>query len=140
MRRLVYLLVGLCLCASPLFAQTPCPSPCTLTVGQTYAVTASHDGLNVTGYRVYLDGAKLGADLPITALQSGTVTVAALTAPARGAHSLQLAAFNEDAETKSDPYAFTVKKAAPAKPGPVQLLLSITVAEDGTVTFKMVTP
>jgi len=118
-------------------AQTACPSPCTVDVGQAFTVTASHGGQNTTGYRIYVDGVKVGSDLPFSQLSSGTVTVAALVAPARGTHTIQLAAFNADKETKSDPFTMISTLPAPPKPGPVQLLLAITVAENGDVTLKM---
>ena len=118
-------------------AQTTCAAPCTLTVGQTFTLTATHDGKDTTGYRVYLDGTNVGSDVSLTALSSGAVTVASLVAPARGAHNLQLGAFNLDNETKSDPLPFTTKSPAPSKPGGTQILIAVTVAEDGSLQFKV---
>lgn len=136
------LLSGLLACllwsSANVAAQTACPAPCSLTVGQTFSLNATHDGANTTGYRVYLDGVKVGADLPLSALTSGSVSVAALVAPARGSHTVQLGAFNPDSETKSDPLSFTTTLPAPSKSGPVRIVITVTTAEDGSMQFRIV--
>jgi hypothetical protein len=104
------------LLASPVAAQTVCPNPCTLVAGTPYGVMADHDGVNTTGYRVLVDGAQVGADLPFSALAGGVVTSATLTVPARGSHTIQLAAFNPDWSIASDPLSFAAKMKAPGKP------------------------
>jgi hypothetical protein len=118
-------------------AQTPCPNPCVMTVGQVYTLQADHDGVDTTGYRVYLDGLKTGADLSMNALTSGVVTVSSLIAPARGAHTIQLAAFNEDNEAKSDPLSFTTKRKAPGKPGGTRIVITAQLV-NGEIKVQMV--
>jgi hypothetical protein len=134
----VLAVVALSVAPSLAHAQTVCSSPCTLTLGAAYSVAADHDGLNTTGYRVYVDGVKVGNDVPLSQLASGAVTISGLVAPGRGQHSLQVAAFNEDWETKSDPFVFTVKKQPPGKPGNTRILIAVTASENGSVSFKVI--
>src|SRR5688500_7177293 len=110
--------LGFVLYATASSAQTVCPNPCVLTIGQSFTVIADHaPSPNVEGYRVYLNNVKQGADLPVSALQNGSLTVSSLVAATRGPQSIQIAAFNADAETRSDPVTFSVRLPAPTKPG-----------------------
>jgi hypothetical protein len=137
MRIFAGLALGL-LFAAPVQAQTACPAPCTLTVGQSFSASATHDGANAIGYRVWLDGKQVGADIPLAQLANGSVTVAALTAPARGSHSLQFSAFNEDNDAKSPAFPFTVKKVAPVPPGvPSVFTVTVTADASGRLTFQI---
>lgn len=122
--------------AAPAAAQTLCPNPCVLTVGQTYSLLADHDGVDTTGYRVFVDNVKIGTDLSMNALLSGVATVSGLVAPARGPHAIQLAAFNEDWEVKSDPFPFTVKKKSPSKPGSSRITVTAQIV-DGKIVFSV---
>jgi hypothetical protein len=117
-------------------AQTTCAANCVLTVGQSFTLVADADPVNTTGYRIYMDGVKQGVDLPLSALQAGSITVAAIVAPARGSHTLIVSAFNPDVESKSDPFTFTTIMAPPKKPGNLRLLFTVILAEDGTIQFK----
>lgn len=136
MKSLLCALGFVLLAALPASAQTTCSVNCVLTAGVPFTAAATHDGLNTTGYRVYIDTVKVGADLPLTALQSGTVTFGPFVAPARGTHTIQLSAFNPDIETKGDLFTFTTVLPAPAKPGPLRLIFTVTLAEDGTIKFQ----
>jgi hypothetical protein len=137
--RILIASLGFVLYALPLSAQTVCPNPCSLTIGQSFSVQADvTPGPNLDGFRVYLDNVKQGADLPVTALQNGVVTIPSLTAPARGTHTIQIASFNADGESRSDPLTFSVRLPAPAKPGNLRILIAVVVAEDGSFTFKVV--
>lgn len=122
--------------AAVLQAQTTCAANCVLTAGQSFTLVADADPANATGFRIYLDGVKQGADLPLSALQAGSITVAALVAPARGTHTLIVSAFNPDVESKSDPFTFTTITAPPKKPGNLRLLFTVILADDGTIQFK----
>lgn len=134
---LAWILVIACL-PTPAAAQTPCSSNCVLAVGESFSAVADHDGANTVGYRLYIDNVKVGTDVPLASLQAGSVTVAALVAPARGSHTLQISAYNADFESKSDPFAFTTKLPPPGKPGNLRLLFAVVVADDGSVSFKFV--
>lgn len=123
--------------AAPAAAQTVCPTPCSLNVGQVYSLLADHDGTDTIGYRVYLDGVKVGADLSMNALAAGVVTVSSLVAPARGTHTLQMSAFNEDWDVKSDPLTFTSKKKAPGKPGNARITITAQIV-NGQILVRMV--
>lgn len=137
MKALIFgILAVLLALAVPVSAQTPCSVNCVLTAGQSYTAVYDHDGLNTTGYRFYIDGTKVGTDIPMSALQSGSVTVPALVAPTRGTHTVQMGAFNQDFETKSDPTTFTTVLSAPKKPGNLRLLFTVTLAEDGSIQWK----
>lgn len=121
----------------PATAQVVCPNPCTIDVGKSFSFAADHDGVNTTGYRVYLDGVKTGPDLLVSALQAGAITVT-LTAPARGSHALQLAAFNLDQETKSAPLTLVTRSPAPTAPTNLRITIVAQIARDGSVSFKIV--
>jgi hypothetical protein len=135
MKRLLFVVTILALFAAPLFAQT---APPTVTVGQGFKIAADHDGVNTAGYRLYVDSAKVGVDIPLTALAAGTVTVDVPAIATRGAHALQLAAYNADAETKSDPVAFQAVLASPSKPKNIRLIVILAMAADGSVSFRVV--
>lgn len=136
MPRWVSVLALLCLSALPVSAQTTCAANCVLTVGQAFTLVGDANPTNTTGFRLYMDGVKQGVDLPLTALQAGSVTVAAIVAPTRGTHALILSAFNQDFESKSDPFTFTTVLPPPTKPGNLRLLFTVILAEDGTIQFK----
>lgn len=102
-------------------AQTSYPANAPLRVAST------HDGLNVTGYRLYVDNARVGVDsTPSVRGVDGIVTLSLPTQPV-GSHTVQLAAFNADGETKSDAFAFRIASPAPTKPGTPSVQIVITV-------------
>lgn len=72
-------------------------SAVTVVAGQPFRVLMNHDGLFTTGYRLYIDNVKVGADLPLSALSNGVVT-----APAPGVsvgnHTVELSAFGPAGE------------------------------------------
>jgi len=51
--------------------------------GAPFSVTAGHDGANTDGYRLFVDGVQVGADVPKAQALAGTTVT--LTAPANGA-------------------------------------------------------
>lgn len=109
-----------------------------LEVGKTYRLAADHSGVNVTAFRVYVDGVKVGEDLPASALTAGVVTTSDLPGLTAGAHSLQLAAVNGDREAKSAPLAVTVEPKTPDAPTNLRLVLEVIRAADGSLSFKLV--
>ena len=137
------LLVVLLLFDSPARAQgTACPDPCEVKAGQSVALSFTHPGTNVQGFRIYLSSeggspVKVGSDIAMSAILNGGVTVP-LTAPATaGVYQLTASAYNAAGETSSAPYRFSVL-VPPVAPGGLKLYLSITVASDGTVQFRVV--
>jgi len=79
-----------------------------------------------TGYHVYVDDVKLPADIPASAWANGVVTSGAMTIGTVGNHSINIAAFNSDGETKAlAPLIVTVVPpttlAAPALPTGVRV-------------------
>lgn len=96
-------------------AQTPCPSPCIVPPGTPVSVAFEHDGLNVTSYRVYLDGALVSGEIPTSARVSGTVTYA-LGTPGVGLHAVQAAAVNLTLETRGVTINFTISVPPPTTP------------------------
>lgn len=139
MKKFLTAIILVLIFAPPIKAQSACSANCTLVVGDSFTLQADHDGVNTIGYRVFVDNAKVGSDVPMTALTSGVVSVSSLIAPARGAHTIQLAAFNEDNEVKSDPLSFTSKKKAPGKPGAPRVIITASLAQDGSIRFKVTT-
>src|SRR3954469_18613001 len=100
MRRLFLLLLILGL-ASPALAQ----SPSTVEVGKAYKVAfdwSQGTGAAATGFRLYVCpgsptdcGTKVGADIPLSVLAAGSVTVDATALTSRGAYVVQVGAFNQ---------------------------------------------
>jgi hypothetical protein len=133
----------LLLLATPATAQTTCPAPgpCTVTVGQAYAVAADitpWTAVNApAGFRFYINGVKTGADLTLSALSAGVVTVAGLVAPARGSYTLEMTAFNADGESPKSAPALTLvsKLATPPTPGNVRIILAVSLI-DGQLRFE----
>ena len=103
------LLISLLLIASLAHAQTVPVVP----AGFALKYDATHDGIATDGYRLYVDGAKVGADLPKSILGNGTLTVDVPAQP-DGAHTIALGAFNValGLEAKMAPQPFS------ASPGP----------------------
>lgn len=130
---LMFAAVVFALSAAPLYAQAA-PE---VVAGAPYRVAADHNGVDTIGYRVYVDNVKVGNDLPLAALVAGVVTSVDLPGVARGAHTIQVAAYNEDNEVKSDPLSFTAKKKAPGKPTNTRIVLVANVASNGSVTFSV---
>lgn len=140
------ILVVLLLLAAPASAQsTACPDPplaCDVRAGQAIALSFTHPGTNVQGFRIRLASeggspVQVGSDIALTAIVNGGVTVP-LTAPTvAGVYLLTASAYNAAGETSSAPYRFSVQ-VPPVAPGGLKLYLSITVAQDGTVQFRVV--
>lgn len=120
MRRALAFALLLACCASVALAQTlTVPADVPLTVA------AEHDGEHTQGYRLYVDG------LEVTArkreeLVDGRIEFSVPGLP-HGAHSLELAAFNVDHETRSAPVAVTAQYEAPNAPHTVTVTITITV-------------
>jgi hypothetical protein len=103
----------LLLTVAPVAAQTPCPEQ----AGSAFQVLFDDArALNVTGYRVWIDGVQVGPDLLPSALVGGTVTVP--TTPAGGTHVLEASAFGPGGEARSAPCTFTISTAPPPPPPP----------------------
>jgi hypothetical protein len=132
MRTILVILMGLLALAGPASAQTPDTVP----AHQSFSVEFTHDGLNTTGYRVFVDGVKVGSDLPLSALTAGKVTASVAGVP-RGAHTVQVSAFNLDAEAKSAALPFTAVDPTPATPTNLTIKLVVQIAGDGSVTLKL---
>lgn len=112
--------------------QGPSPITVAVTAGVALKLAFEHDGLNTTGYRYYVDGVKVGADIPLSALVSGTATFDA-PALARGPHVLGVTAFNQDSESAPFALAVIAKLPAPNAPKNLKQVITITIARDGTM-------
>lgn len=62
--------------------------------GKTYNLTAPQDCVNVTAYKVIVDKAQVGADLPSSACANGTVTTPVLPALPAGVHTFAIDTYN----------------------------------------------
>lgn len=106
----------------------------TVTVGQGFSASFTHDGLNTAGYRLYLDNQPI-LDVPVSVLQSGSATLRVPAVSVRGPHTLIASAYNADGETKTAPLAFDAKLPAPNPP--TTFTIVVQVAEDGSVSLKL---
>jgi len=107
-------------------AQTP------VAAGSALTAAADHTGANTTGYRLYIDGAKVGADMPMSSLAAGVLTVP-VPPLSGGAHTIEVSAFNPVSETKSAPLA-VFAWAPPDAPGGVRVTMA------GTITLSFGQP
>jgi hypothetical protein len=105
-----------------------------------FRVIANHDGVATTGYRVYLDTVKHGADIPVSARQAnGEVTFNIAGIPAAGPHRVEVTAFNDAGESAKLPLAFQV--GPPSVPSGIRIV--ITTSAEAVVepqpdgTFKL---
>lgn len=80
-----------------------------------FTVSADHDGVETTGYRLYVDGSQV-QEKPASALSAGVITFADSDGLPKGSYDLEVAAFNEDGETKSLPLTLIVMGKAPTAP------------------------
>lgn len=107
-------------------------------INKNFQVAATHDGVNALGFRLFVDNVKVGTDIPVAQLVGGTVTTPPVQITTRGAHSIQIASYNEDWEVKSAPLNITGVKAAPNAPSLPTIIIAATVAENGALTgFKL---
>ena len=76
--------------------------------GKPIRFAADHNGLNTKAYRLFVNGAQVGSDVPVSSLASGVIEIqiAGLSA---GTHKAELAAVGTDGSVvKSTPLTFTV--------------------------------
>lgn len=121
--------------ALTLSAQTPCATKCQVKVGEKFTVQFDHDPAAVEGvrgptigYRVYLDGKKVGEDLPLERLIAGTVTVTDTVVTVRGSHNLAVAAFNADGESKRTAMVLVIGEYAPGDPTNLRIQIAAAVS------------
>ena len=146
MRRLLLLALFCVLWANTASAQSaPCPdppAPCVVKANQSIALSFTHPGTNADGFRIFLASqggspVKVGNDIALTAIQNGGVLIPLVAPAVAGNYELTASAFNAAGETSSAPYKFSVQ-VPPVAPGNLKLFLSITVAQDGTLQFRVV--
>lgn len=124
MRRLLLALACL-LWASTASAQTVVPA------NQPVTLAWDSDGVNVSGFKVYVDDA---APILVPASdRSVKVTLAS------GTHTIVVSAYNPDAETKSPALSQIAKQPAPNAPTQLRFIVTADVAPDGTVSNVKVT-
>jgi len=122
----------------PAFTQTVCSQNCPVEVNKGFSVLfdAPGDGGTPVGYRLYLDGAKVGADIPAT---PGTVTVAGVLVSTVGTHQLQVSAFNATGEgQKTAALTLIANAPVPGIPSNLRIQLQVTIAQDGTFQIRVV--
>lgn len=142
MRRVLALFVtltALLLCgALPALAQAP-----SVEVGKAFKVAFDATPNPLTaGYRLYVCPAvvtdcttKVGADIPASLLQAGSITVDVAAVAARGPYTLQASAFNADKEVKSLVTPFTAKLGDPPPPGQPRLVIIGSIADNGQAVW-----
>jgi hypothetical protein len=128
----LYLLVCALFVALPAWAQ-----PSSVTVGQSFRATWTHNGTNTIGYRVYLDN-QLVTEVPVSSLSGGGTgfNIPATAVTTRGAHVLAVSAYNADQESNRVTLDFTAKLPPPADPTNLNITLSVALNSDGTVSLR----
>lgn len=138
MRRLILALAALLTLPAAAAAQTP-----TVEVGKAYKVSwDSPGGPLITGFRLYVCpgtvtdcATKVGADIPVSVLQAGSVTVDVTAIAQRGNYTVQASAFNADKEAKSPPLAYQALLALPPAPGLPRIAIIATPDANGHVVL-----
>jgi hypothetical protein len=124
------------LCASAVSAQTTCTANCTVRVGEPFVALFDPptSGGQHAGFRLFIDNAKVGNDLPAS---PGTTTINGVTIATRGAHTLQVSAFNADGETKTAALSISAVLPPPGAPTNLRIQVAFTVASDGSISVKL---
>jgi hypothetical protein len=117
----------------------------TVEVNQPFRAVFTHDGVNTTGYRVFVDNVQVGPDAPASALTAGSVSLAVPSGVSMaGTHTLQAAAFNASGETKSAALTFTVTDPPPPPPPTepsvptIDITVTVAARPDGTLELTAV--
>jgi hypothetical protein len=119
---------------SPLYGQVP-----EVGINRPFTVAADHNGVDTTGYRIYLDNSSTpAADIPVSQRVGGVITSPALTVTARGTHTVQVAAYNQDGEARSAALTFVAQGTPPTAPAGLRVQVVATVADSGKVDFTIV--
>jgi hypothetical protein len=83
-------------------AATVCTiSPCHVRSGKAFSVSANHNGVNTTGYRLYMNSV-VYLTQPVSALQNGVVTFA-FPSINRGTYSATITAVGDGGESVLNP-------------------------------------
>ena len=87
------------------YAQTVCPSPCSVTQGEAFTFAVDHDGLNVTSYNLYVNSALVGS--LTTAPVAGTVSFifpgSSTVGTTPGTYTLEATAVGPNGESPKSP-------------------------------------
>lgn len=144
MRKGLFISLFVLLVSAPVSAQTVCSQACVLGVGDTFSVAWDAPvgtGGQVDGYKLYLDG-KILQVVPAV-VGTTTFTVPSVSVTARGGHVIKVSSYNgpvntPDNEVFAADLNLTAKLKAPLPPGGLRLLVTVVVAEDGSVVLKVV--
>lgn len=86
----------------------------------------THSGQGTDGYRLYIDGQKVGDYSPDVVLANGEVRLPIPPQPTAGRHVAVASAFNAIGETRSTEAPFFV--GAPPVPGPLRIEIIVKAA------------
>lgn len=122
------LVIAVCLAAAPALAaaQTVAPANTPLK-GE-----ATHTGLGVSGFQLYVDDAKVGKPVPTSLLSPGGTIPVDIPGLAPGPHKLELAAVYPWTEAKSGPLLVQAIDTTP--PGTLTITFTFTVTATGTAS------
>ena len=109
-------------------------NPCLIKTGQSLVASFDHDGANTVDYRLWLDGAPVGANVPVSTLLNGVVTLPAITLTAVGSHRIEVSASNGTDMVKSSPIYVSASLPAPSAPKQFKITIAGVVASDGTLS------
>jgi hypothetical protein len=127
--------VVVCLLATSAQAQTAYPKQ-DVNTGMVIGLEADHNGVNATGYKVYVDGALLST-LPASARTAAGVVPFSVPAMTRGVHLVEFSAFNLDTESDRAGVEATAKTPKPATPQNLRIVIKTVTAENGTLSFQI---
>lgn len=123
----------------PVFAQTPCTASCPVTVNQPFTVLfdAPSQPPVVTGYRLYLDGVKVGTDISTSA---NPVTVHGVRILTPGPHAVEVSALSGSEEgPKTPPLALMATATDTTSPSPVTQLRAVPTTTQVTLNWDPAT-
>jgi hypothetical protein len=109
----------------PTHAQAP-PATTAVPLNASFKVVFTHTGVGTTGYRLFIDGAQVGSDVPVSALTNGEVTFQVAGVSTTGTHRAEALAFGEGGESPHSGVDFYA--GPPPAPGPLRIQI-VTTAE-----------
>jgi hypothetical protein len=96
-------------------------SPCAVQKAKAFHALADHDGIDTTGYRLYVNGA-VEQTVPLSALVNGVVTFSVAAGLPVGTHVIYIEAFGEGGAEASTTLTLVVSPGKPKAPVNLRVL------------------
>src|SRR5688500_7822636 len=108
--------LALLLNASTVEAQVVCnTSPCVVQMNKPFTAMADHDGVDTTGYRLYVNG-QMMQDQPVTILANGVLTFQPVTLTVHGSFTIFVEAYGPGGATSGTALGLLVQPGKPKAP------------------------